>query len=302
MKTLGLLLVTLGAGCGGVSADKACTDLALSLCTQIQSCAPALISLNYGDVATCQARAKIGCLPSLMAPSTSATPDKLDGCASALTSASCDALFVRDTPKACIPDPGKLANGTACGDDAQCVNAYCKKASGQVCGVCSMRAAAGGACTIADDCDYKLTCASSVCVTPGAVGAVCDGGHPCAAPNVCKGGTCAAPGEAGASCTPSAGGGDCDLPKGLFCNPQSMVCAQLTFAAPGAACGFVGGNVVACSGGARCKTSTASPFSGTCLAPAADGAACDATNGPDCVAPAECVNGACKLPSPASCT
>ncbi|HEX8952616.1 MAG TPA: hypothetical protein VF945_12260, partial [Polyangia bacterium] len=117
MRRLGMLLLVAAAGCGGVSADKACTDLSASLCTEIQNCAAPLITTLYGDVATCQMRAKIGCLSSLMAPSTSATPDKLDSCATAAKALACDALFTRDTPPACIPDAGKLANGSACGED-----------------------------------------------------------------------------------------------------------------------------------------------------------------------------------------
>ena len=302
MRRLGLLLAIAVAGCGsGVSADKACTDLAASLCTQIQNCAAPLISTGYGDVATCQARAKLGCMPTLMAPGTSATPDKLDKCATALSASTCDALYTRDPPTACLPDPGKLADGAACGDDAQCANKYCKKPANAVCGVCAAHATAGGACTVDTDCDVKLACGNNVCVAYGALGGTCDAGHPCAPPNVCKSGTCAMPAEAGQACTPSLSGGDCDETKGLFCNPSSVtagVCAVATFAGPGQPCGLVNGGVVGCSGGARCVRTGAM---GTCLAPAADGAACDSTNGPDCVAPAECVGGVCKLPDPASC-
>lgn len=300
MRNLGLLLCVVGAGCGSsVSADKACTDLAAAVCTQLQNCAAPLVTTGYGDVATCQARAKLACMPALMAPNTSATPDKLDKCATAYAAATCDALYTRDTPAACIPDPGKLADGAACGDDAQCTSTYCKKPSGQVCGVCGARAAAGGACTVNEDCAFKLTCANQVCVAYAAVGASCDPGHPCAPPNVCKAGTCAVPAGAGQACTPSASGGDCDGTKGLFCNPQTRVCAQATYAGPGQACGIVNGGFVGCSAGGTCKFAG---IMGTCTAPAADGAACDANMSVGCSAPSECVNGVCKLPDPATCT
>ncbi len=246
-------------------------------------------------------RAKLGCMPALTAPGTSATPDKLDSCATAVDTLMCDALYTRNTPMACIPAAGKLANGSACGDDAQCMSTYCKKPAGNVCGVCGARSTAGGACSIDADCDYQLACANSVCVAYGALGASCDAGHPCAQPNVCKSGTCAAPAEAGQPCTPSLGGGDCDQTKGLFCNPSSAtagVCAIATFVGPGQPCGLVGGGVVGCSGGGLCKRTG---LMGTCVAPAADGAACDATNGPPCLQPAECVGGVCKLPNPAGC-
>lgn len=289
------------AGCGGVSADKACTDAAATICTDLQNCAAPLITTTYGDVATCQMRAKASCLTNLMAPSTSATPDKLDGCATAANMLACDALFTRDTPEACIPDPGKLADGMACGDDAQCVSTYCKKPANAVCGVCAARAPAGGACTLDADCDFKLACANSACVAYSPLGATCDAGHPCATPNLCKAGLCAAPNEAGQACTPTVDGGDCDRTKGLFCNPSSAtagVCAQATFVGPGQPCGLINNTFVGCSAGGICKRTG---LMGTCLAPAADGGACDATNGPGCLAPAECVAGVCKLPNPAGC-
>lgn len=298
MRRLCLLFVLVAGGCGNsVSADKACSDAAHDLCAQLEACAAPLVTTVYGDVATCEARAKLNCTPSLMAPSTSETPDKLDLCATAITTLSCNALFTRDTPTACKPDPGKLANGAACGDDAQCLSTYCKKASAQVCGVCGMRGQAGAACTVDADCDFKLACAMMACAAYGGVGATCDAAHPCAAPNVCKAGSCAAPAGAGQTCDPVAR--DCDATQGLYCNPTTRVCAQATFAGAGQPCGLVNGAFVGCSGGGHCKLGAT--FMGSCVAPAADGAACDTTNGPDCLAPAQCVGAVCKLPNPASC-
>lgn len=299
MRRLLFLWVLVCSGCGSVSPDKACTDAATALCNKLQSCASALVTVLYGDVATCVARGKLGCLPSLMAPSTSASPDKLDSCANATGAISCGALFSRDAPPpACKTDPGKLANGTACGEDAQCTSAFCKKTSGQPCGVCGARAPAGGACAVSADCDYGLACGNQLCVAYGMAGSSCDGGHPCAAPNVCKAGVCAAGGSAGQACDPAAR--DCDPTQPLFCSPTSRVCTTVTFAAAGQPCGFINGGYVACSAAGHCRIGTG--FAGTCVAPAADGTACDTTNGPDCMGPATCVGGLCKLPNPASCT
>jgi hypothetical protein len=41
--------------------------------------------------------------------------------------------------------------------------------------------------------------------------------------------------------------------------------------------------------------------SGSCVAAAADGAACNPTNFINCLAPATCTSGLCKLPDPSSC-
>ena len=302
MRKISLVMALVAAGCGSsVSPDKACTDLAAAFCTEISNCAQPLITLGYGDVATCQARLKLSCLPSLMAPSTSATPDKLDSCATALNGASCDALFTRQTPAACVPDAGKLANGNACGDDAQCMSKYCKKAANQVCGVCGDKSAAGGSCALDADCQDQLKCVNMTCVAYVAVGGACDATHPCAQPNVCKNAVCAVPQEAGQSCTPGSGGdifGDCNQTKGLACSPTARTCAPVMLAGAGQACGFINMAFVGCAAAGHCKLNG---IMGTCLQAAADGAACDTTNGPDCEPPAQCVNGACKLPNPASC-
>lgn len=302
MRKISLVMALLAAGCGSsVSPDKACTDLAAAFCTQISNCAGPLISLGYGDVATCQARVKLSCLPGLMAPNTSATPDKADSCATAVMSATCDALYGRMTVKQCVPDPGKLANGNACGDDGQCMSTYCKKAANAVCGVCGDKAAGGGTCTLDADCQDGLACAGGACAAFVAVGGTCDATHPCVQPNVCKGGVCAVPQEVGQTCTPSTDFfGDCDRTKGLTCPPTSRTCTTTTFAAAGAPCGFVNGAFVGCAAAGHCKV-TGGAIMGTCLAAAADGAACDATNGPECMAPAQCVSGVCKLPNPAAC-
>jgi hypothetical protein len=42
-------------------------------------------------------------------------------------------------------------------------------------------------------------------------------------------------------------------------------------------------------------------YEGTCVAAAADGAACDPTNGPMCTDPAVCVNSVCEVPDPTMC-
>jgi hypothetical protein len=161
-----------------------------------------------------------------------------------------------------------------------------------------MRGPAGAACTVDDDCDFTLACAMSVCVARSAFGASCDAGHPCAVPNLCSSGTCRPPHFLGQDCNPVAN--DCDATEGLYCDATTRVCVQATFAGAGQPCGLVGGGFVGCSGGGRCQIGAAAVM-GTCLASAADGAACDSTNGPDCVSPAQCIGAVCKLPNPAGC-
>jgi hypothetical protein len=121
----------------------------------------------------------------------------------------------------------------------------------------------------------------------------------------------AAASAVGATCDPTARTAPgCDRSRGLFCNATSKTCTAVTFAANGAACGVgADGNLIDCTGGV-CYGSTiggANPTMGTCKSDATDGAACDTTNGPGCVAPARCVTGAgstagtCTLPDATKC-
>src|SRR5262249_43518878 len=115
---------------------------------------------------------------------------------------------------------------------------------------------------------------------------------PCASPDVCVSGTCAPAQPAGASCPT---GGECDIAQGAICEPTTHKCVMVTFAGAGQACGLVGGAIVGCKGGGTCKV-TAGMTQGTCQPAAADGAACDVTNGPHCLPPATCDKGLCRLP------
>ena len=106
---------------------------------------------------------------------------------------------------------------------------------------------------------------------------------------------------AGAQCDPRrTTGPDCEASAGLACDTTSKTCVAQPLAPAGQPCGAVGTADTACMAGATCEIPTGMT-AGTCLAPAADGAACDATNGPDCLSPGKCVNGTCQLPGSMSC-
>jgi hypothetical protein len=76
--------------------------------------------------------------------------------------------------------------------------------------------------------------------------------------------------------------------------------------AAGKPCGIVNNVFTACLAAATCKIPT-NQQSGTCVAPAADAAACDIAAGPDCLFPARCVPtgggnaGTCKFPGAIAC-
>jgi hypothetical protein len=191
---------------------------------------------------------------------------------------------------------GTIAAGLACGDDAQCDTGRCRKAQDSTCGVCGPRAAAGDACQASDDCAYQLDCTTGGhCAAFVALSGSCDADHPCAPPLACKTGSCAVASGPGGPC---ARNGDCDGTQGLFCNPLTSVCQLAAIVIPGLPCGAVNGGYALCARSGVCRMSGST---GTCVAPAADGAACDTTAGPACVPPAICTTGVCKLPDPASC-
>ncbi|HEY8039035.1 MAG TPA: hypothetical protein VIF15_04545 [Polyangiaceae bacterium] len=293
---------TTGGG-GGVSDAQACSDLAANICNQVASCAPFLVTVIYGDATTCASRFDATCPDTLAASGTGATASNVEACAQAYKAASCDDILSNNTPSACQIH-GSLAAGQACGDDTQCAGdgGFCNVASGQACGVCGTRAAAGAACAANKACQVGLVCAlptgatTGSCVAPGAQGATCDAGHPCKSLLTCFKGTCAQPMEAGQACDGVAQ--NCDYAKGLFCNPQTKVCATITTATGGGTCGYANGTYSVCTGGATCQMGTGG--TGTCQAAAADGATCG-SNGASCEQPATCVNNACALPNASAC-
>jgi hypothetical protein len=282
---------------GGVAStpEDACDQYVSTFCNKISECFPAAIRLSYKDAAECISRQKTQCVKSLNAPSTAATPAYVSGCASAISAASCDDVFKQ--PDACKTPAGTLADGTPCGDDAQCTGRTCNKTGDTNCGACGQRVAAGGDCT-KGKCDDGLSCAENgKCVAPGAAGATCGENQPCLTPLVCANGTCAKGGEAGAACSEAA---PCNAFKALACDSASKTCKEVKLANPGETCGVVNGAFVLCAAGGDCKTAGATSPTGTCQAALADGAACT-TDGPSCQEPAECVNGVCTVSDPGTC-
>jgi hypothetical protein len=289
-----------------VSPTQACSDLATNICNKLNSCAPFYVTIAYGSVSECTARAAIDCPQTISASGSGATASNVEACAQAYTSASCADLESNTAPSACTI-AGTLTAGAMCGASQQCVgpNGYCKTSATAVCGTCATLSAAGAACTSNSDCQAGLVCGTAAgatmgaCVTAGAAGAMCDAGHPCGGTLVCYNTTCSAPVEAGGACDATAQ--NCDLTSGLYCNPTSKVCAQATTAAAGGSCGYSASanTYTLCSSGATCNGETATT-QGTCGAVAADGAACG-SNMATCTAPAICVNNVCTLPNPQSC-
>ncbi|MGZ6092350.1 MAG: hypothetical protein ACXWUG_10045 [Polyangiales bacterium] len=297
-------------GTSGVSRDQACTDALKAICGQYEKCLPLLVSAGFGDEAKCEERLKAGCVAGFDAPGNSSTPDRLDACAKALDKvATCDVLGGASTPE-CTPLPGTLADGAGCTDDGQCKSTWCAKNDEATCGKCVKLTAAGDPCfdtgkksdgTEDKKCSRGLSCnASGTCVKAAAKGESCSATTPCALSLACFGSKCVDAGKAGAKCD-SAGVTDppCDFAQGVYCSPVDKVCKLFQYGKAGESCGLVGAEFKICTAGAKCSADGA--MMGTCVAPAADGSACDLTKKIGCLAPAQCEGGVCKLPSAASC-
>jgi len=302
---------TLGAGCGGVTAASdggndapavtaadACMQVAQALCGALDGCAPFIVSEQYGDKATCISRAQLSCMTDQSTTGIARTPNDLVACAKAAVGISCTDALTGNYPAACDPKPGTIINGMACGSNLQCQSTYCNKTD--VCGVCSPRHDASGACTTNDGCAKGLVCASSVCVKPAGMGEACNlPGQPCRSDLACS--SSSAPG----TCGPKIGvGGDCtansdlcDFTKGSICNvfATPKVCIMINIAKPGDKCSLA--SKTGCVGGTDPCTNLL--LGGVCANPAEDGAACGGND--VCIPPATCVNKICRLPSAPSC-
>ena len=325
LLSLTLLLLPGLAGCG-TSAATACSDAATARCTQRASCTNGVsVTKVYGDMTTCLAREKLSCLDALAAKATGNTPDRVEMCVTAIKTESCADFFSGNTPVPCV-NVGTLADANACAFAGQCSSSYCTGLTNAACGSCGTALASAADCSNGGTCERGQTCFTSpgaasttTCVTEAAAGAACTRDAPCATGLSCVGmlanggsGTCTtAVNTAGAACDPTLRTGPtCDRSLGLFCNATSKTCTAITFAATGSACGVGSdGNLIDCSAG-NCYGSVVggtAPMMGSCKADAADGAACDSSAGPACVAPARCVTtagstaGTCMLSDATKC-
>jgi hypothetical protein len=294
--------------------DAACTHQAQARCSQLMTCSAADFERRFPDLATCEAREKLQCTDGLSAPHTAVDTKTADACTTALAAESCMS-FVYDVspPAQCNPQSGPTADGAACAFSSQCRSTFCAVASTSLCGTCQEPPTAGTSCAN-NGCGPAMVCVASTmqCQVPGAASAACSAQLPCATGLACVGATTTAMGTcmqqvatADLACDNTLKTApDCDPSAGLTCNTMTKTCVQQPIVAAGQPCGLVNNVPTACAGGARCFGAAGAKM---CVAPAADGAACDTMVGPDCIAPARCVTGGtgtagtCLLPGSQSC-
>lgn len=321
----------------GAAAVEACASEATALCNLRSSCSMTFnISRNFPDLATCVSRTEQTCVAALAASGTGQTPTGVTACAAAYPNEACTDYFDDDPIAACTPPAGSLQTGAACGASAQCASTFCAIPEYQVCGTCQPVPAVGATCQVNADCGRNLACAvadnatTGTCAAYGASGAAClTGVAPCAAGLACVDdnvtmmtmGTCMAQGATvGAACDGTRKTApNCSADLGLVCIPTAAgsavgTCQSIMLVAAGAACGDIGSAPITgyadCEASGLCKRATDTATTGTCVAPAVDGASCDndPTVGPPCLAPAKCVPtsdagtaGTCTVPDAATC-
>ncbi len=320
-----------GTGGGGLTAAEACADSAKASCAKRDMCSSSMHPPPRCTAALaqwCEMRTAAVCVNNLAAKGTASTPAHTEQCSEDYATEACTSF--EEGLALCGPAlAGSLANGIACGNNAQCSSTFCAVGSTEVCGTCQPLPTTGSVCQVGADCGPGLACA----IVVGAAAGVCTGYVPSG--GACLTGTTVC--EAGASCvgdvpaTMTMGtcmlqgskiGDACDGSRktlavcsdllGLACIPPTKgttvgTCQNVTYVTAGMPCGPVGSapitGVGECTAGALCVKAMGSA-TGTCVAAAADGAACDSdvTKGPPCLSPARCVPssamstaGTCKL-------
>jgi hypothetical protein len=296
-----------------VSTQQACADLESARCKKLSSCSTALLTIRYGDEATCEARQVPQCVSSQTATGTGATPAGAEACAGSVSTTNCDLYLGYDTVPGCAPATGSIRSGGACAYNGQCQSAWCAVPKGSLCGTCAAKPAAGDDCTATGTCGAGLycgktshTCAAYVesggaCDTDDA----CDWGLGCVTPKGATQGTCQSLGKtAGTTCdNKGQTAARCDRSEGLWCPAAGQCQAFSGFAKTGDACGLIdAATYMACGGGSNCVVPTGGAGKGTCVGPSdvggpcdteGNGASCSSTAVARCVAPSGSTTGTC---------
>lgn len=266
-----------------LTADSVCAAVASARCTAISTCLPFILHQLYGAVATCRDRLKTRCLSNLSAPGSKTTLEATASCAKAIAGDACSD-YLRADPAACFPDPGTLANGAGCWDDAQCASAICVHGLFQFCGSCQPGVGLGASCS-SSPCVAGLNCSAGVCVKLGSVGASCSDDAGCAQALLCRAGKCTVS-VLGDACNATTKTG-CSLVAGLTCSASATCTAAPSRETGGACVTFFDCHDGDCVGG-------------TCTPRLTVGSSCGSSVA-NCVTPFSCFGGKCALPSATSC-
>ncbi|MBX7098426.1 MAG: hypothetical protein K1X89_11985 [Myxococcaceae bacterium] len=291
-----------GAAGGGAPSDagtavvERCFDVAASVCTKLQSCAPERFRLDYGTQSGCITERGVQCR--LGADTAGSTLDvaTVEACRAKALAQSCGELWDFELGR-CPASKGTRPAGEACFSGEQCLSGRCGRAPhGQVCAVCEPVGQEGQACD--PDPDNGMTCTE---------GFQCINAQCAAAPVSKENETCAAssfrrclPGLRCVQdvCRPQLGadaGGtefdDCSSLQGLFCDQGR--CTPQPLSADGG-CWPLG-----LPGGALCGPGTVCGQGFRCIPLLSPGAACTASD--VCAFGLPCLGGTCVRGDQVSC-
>jgi hypothetical protein len=103
----------------------------------------------------------------------------------------------------------------------------------------------------------------------------------------------------GEACDYGGSGAKCNTSLGHWCDSSTKKCEEITFAALGQSCGFIGSDMVLCAAGGTCKWNSGG--TGACVAEKAIGASCTAASGyEECTFGTTCIAGTCAYPTAAA--
>lgn len=281
-----------GAVDAGVSAATACEVYARSDCQKLAACWPLEVEASFGDLDICVAQTAVTCR-SLFTSQARGTADGLLACAAAVRASDCGPILDHlSGPPECAALVGDLATGARCSSAWECASGCCLHDEVTGCRRCWEKFPEGAACTTEIDCDRGLVCSfAGTCARPRQVGEACAADRPCLRELSCVASACAVSAESGEPCDPTLQ--NCNVPKGLICNPLTLQCEQVARAAPGQACGNTAdGGYAVCIAGSGCDDPQG--VAGVCQGPLALGATCDPLAWPACAYPAECVLHRCQ--------
>lgn len=280
----------------------ACQQFADAICPRLAACAPAPFRVMYGQTERCRSRMGSSCAAVFARQGVKPNAGMIEACTRGLGMASCDQVVLSMLPKACRAMLTTRKLGDACTSDEECLDGLCS-GDDQSSRHCTL-APVGTFCYTDGDCSSGNVCGpGGRCGALRGLGMPCDLNHPCLPLLSCVGldddrnGVCQGPLPLGAHCDPlrqTTPG--CDAMHGGYCHPYKHTCEEMRWADGGAPCGAdeQTGEVLLCSAGATCHKQG---DLATCVPPAADGAPCDVEAGPDCLMPAQCIAGRCRLNS-----
>jgi hypothetical protein len=285
-----------------ITEEIACSAWISAYCERYQECMPAVITVSFGDLATCRKEGLKNCSKVFDSRAARVTPEGLFNCSKLYRARTCEAFFGRDEVPAECHLGGTLAGGEPCTTGFDCADGCCSVRSDAPCPVCVASLPAGQPCETHQGCDPGLLCSDAGrCAEQAGEGEACDEERPCNRTLYCnKKKICARLGLQGDPCDKNDGSG-CDPFHGYFCNPYTGVCTSLAFARAGEPCGYLqglDGPYTYCILGPVCEFDPSTPqaIQGTCGEALPVGAPCVLGELPECASPAHCLAGVCTVP------